>query len=57
MSTLTNIQLADKVDQEISKLIKTGGRSFIMHIPARPNEDLDLIVSELVLRFRNMINK
>ncbi len=50
--TLTDKELADKVSEGITRLAKTGGKSFVMHVPARVNEDLDLIVSELVRRFR-----
>ena len=50
--TLSNKELADKVSEGISELCKTGGKSFTMHVPARLNEDLDLIVSEMVSRFR-----
>lgn len=52
--TLSNEELAEKVSKGISELCKTGGKSFTMHVPARLNEDLDLIVSEMVSRFRDL---
>lgn len=52
--TLNNKELADKVSAEIIEFCKTGGKSFTMHVPARLNENLDLIVSEMVNRFRDL---
>ena len=52
--TLTNYELVEKVNTGISKLCQTGGKSFTMNVPARLNEDLDLLVSEMSRRFRDM---
>ena len=49
---LTNEELANKVEAELDRLIKTGGRSFTMQIPARVNDDTDLLIAELLTRFR-----
>ena len=50
--TLTNNELADSVEVELNKLIKTGGKSFTMQVPARVNKDTDLLIAELLTRFR-----
>lgn len=55
--TLSDIELIDKVNSEITKLCESGGKSFVMHVPARVNEDLDLLVAEMSKRFHNLIKK
>jgi len=50
--TLTNIELINRVEQELNKLIETGGKSFTMRVPAQVNNDTDLIISELLTRFK-----
>lgn len=50
--TLTDKELADKVKAELDKMIKTGGKSFTMQVPARVNDDTDLLIAELLTRFR-----
>lgn len=50
--SLSDKQLAKKCDDWIRSLIDTGGKSWCLNIPARPNEDPDLVFSELVRRFR-----
>lgn len=53
--TLTDHELAAKADQWIDELIASGGESFAMHVPARPNSDTDLILAELNNRFKKLI--
>lgn len=53
--TLTDRELAAKADQWIDELIASGGKSFTMQIPARPNADTDLIFAELNNRFKKLI--
>lgn len=55
--TLNNIELIDRINSEITKLCNSGGKSFVMHVPARVNEDLDLLVAEMAKRFHNLIEK
>ncbi len=50
--TLTDLELADKCDGQISEMCKTGGRSFSMSVPVNFNSDTDMLFSELVNRFR-----
>lgn len=50
--TLTDIELIEKVELLIKELIDTGGKSWTMQIPARPNADHDLVFSELNQRFK-----
>jgi len=53
--TLTDNELSQRVQKDLSKLCKTGGKSFVMHVPARVNEDFDLLVGELIRRFNERI--
>jgi hypothetical protein len=48
--TLTNEQLCAKVDEQIDEMYKTR-QIPCRCIPARPDEDFDLLVGELILRF------
>lgn len=50
--TLTDAELSAKADQWIDELIASGGKSFTMQVPARPNKDTDLIFAELNNRFK-----
>ena len=49
--TLTDIELAEKANEWVDRLIKTGGRDWSLPVPANPNKDVDLILSELNIRF------
>jgi hypothetical protein len=53
--TLTDAELSAKADQWIDELIASGGKSFTMQVPARPNKDTDLIFAELNNRFKAML--
>lgn len=55
--TLTDTELAAKADQWIDELIASGGKSFMMRVPARPNADTDLIFAELNNRFKRLIGQ
>lgn len=50
--TLSDLELADKCDDAISKMCKTGGRSFTMSVPVNFDSDTDMILTELIKRFR-----
>jgi hypothetical protein len=49
--TLNDKELIEMAEATIQDLINTGGGSFTMCVPARPNQDTDLILSEVVNRF------
>jgi hypothetical protein len=55
--TLTNEELIEKANEWIRKLCTSGGRDWCLSIPARHNVDPDLILSEVVDRFKNLIDK
>lgn len=56
LCTLTNNELLAKVDKGIDKLYEEN-KILSRYIPARPNEDFDLLVGELLVRFKNLINE
>ena len=51
--TLTNDQLIEKVDQLTDEMYKTG-KIPCRQIPARPDKDYDLLVGELLVRFKEL---
>ncbi len=51
---LTNAELFDKVDNMTDKMFKTN-KVPTRHIPARPDEDYDILVGELLIRFNELI--
>lgn len=51
--TLSDKELLDAVDAATDKMFQDG-KLPSRHIPARPNEDYDLLVGELVMRFYQM---
>lgn len=51
MQSISDTELVDMCEKEISKLCKTGGRSFTMQVPVNPN-DTDMILIELLKRFK-----
>jgi len=52
--TLTNEELLKAVDKGTDKMYQDG-KIPSRCIPARPNEDYDLLVGELILRFEEII--
>jgi|GEM_PF-2708606 len=56
LCTLSDHELLRKVDQMTDNIYKTG-KIPMRHIPARPNDDYDLLVGELVSRYVEMLNK
>lgn len=50
--TLSDAELTQKAKELIQELIDSGGKSWVMNIPARPNSDPDLIFTELNERFK-----
>ena len=49
---MTNEELYNLVQEQLSKLCKTGGKSLTMSVPTRV-EDFDMLVSELLRRFKD----
>jgi hypothetical protein len=54
LCTLSDEELLEKVD-ELTDEMYNKGIIHPRHIPARPNEDYDLLVGELVKRFYDKI--
>lgn len=54
--TLTDEQLAEKVDNLTDEIYETG-KIPNRNIPARPDEDYDLLVGELIVRFLEKIKE
>lgn len=58
LCTLTDKELLDKVDDMTDRLYSDDkDRILSRHVPARPNDDYDLLVGELCKRFYNLTNK
>lgn len=53
---LTDEELLDKVDSLTDEMYKTG-KIPSRYIPARPDDDYDLLVGELILRFYSKIKE
>jgi len=54
--TLSDEELVKKVDKITDEIYKSESHQVpTMHIPARPDEDYDLLIGELVIRFRELI--
>lgn len=49
---MPNEELYNLVQEQLSKLCKTGGKSLTMSVPPRV-DDFDMLVSELLKRFKN----
>lgn len=54
--TLSDAELIKSCAEQISKMCKTGGSSFRMSVPVDLNSDTDILLSELVDRFREMVD-
>lgn len=54
MCTLSNEELLKKVDEMTDKMFETQEMP-TRHIPARPNYDYDLLIGEILLRFKDMV--
>lgn len=53
--TLTDKELINACDKEMSKMCQTGGKSFTMRVPADVNRDTDLLIYELIERFKKTV--
>jgi len=56
LCTLSDKELVDKVDQQLDKMYETG-KIPTRHIPAEPDNDFDLLVGELLVRFWEYVKK
>lgn len=52
--TLTDLELIASAKDWIQRLINSGGRDWCLPVPANPNKDVDLILSEVVHRFEKI---
>lgn len=55
-TTLQDQELIKKIMEGLLEMYDTGEVP-ARHIPARPDEDFDILVSELVLRYAEKLNK
>jgi len=55
--TLTDKDLLEKVDEYTDKLFKGDKNILTRHIPARPNEDYDLLIGEIIYRFKEKLKE
>lgn len=53
---MTDLELIELADKQVSQLAKTGGRSHTMTVPPRI-DDTDMIFSELIKRFQRAVGK
>jgi len=53
LKEIPNLELATKAQMALSNLCNTGGKSFVMSIPAKL-DDTDMIFSELITRFEQL---
>ena len=51
LCTLDDEQLMEAIDAKTDEIFQTQ-KVPAMHIPARPNQDYDLLVGELILRYK-----
>ena len=54
--TLSDKELIEKVDKMTDEIFITR-KLPSMHIPARPNEDYDLLVGEVIRRYSELVDK
>lgn len=54
LCSLENDELIQVCTQWIQWLIDSGGRKWVLSVPAKPNSDPDLVLTELVERFKEM---
>jgi hypothetical protein len=56
LCTLTDKELLDKVDAMTDKMYDSQ-KVPTRHIPARPNDDYDLLVGEVIHRYNEIVSK
>ena len=55
-SEMPDKELLEKTQKLLSKLCETGGKSLSMSVPPSVN-DFDMLICELMRRFKNVINE
>ena len=53
---LSNEELYNLMNEELSKLCNTGGRSFTMTVPVRV-KDTDMLIAEMMKRFKEFYER
>lgn len=53
--SLSDQELITKAEEHIVTLINTGGRAWSLPVPANPDKDVDLILSEVIERFKQHV--
>lgn len=53
---LSTLELLEKIDKQIDQLYQDN-KIPLRHIPARPDEDFDLLVGECLVRFKETLQK
>ncbi len=56
LCSLTDGELVSKVDELADNMFKTG-KIPPRRVPARPDEDFDLLIGELMLRFMELVKE
>mgnify|MGYP000586737679 CR=1 FL=1 len=54
--TLSDEELMEEIDKQTDNIFKSQEVP-VRHIPARPNKDYDLLIGELLLRFKEKIEE
>ena len=54
-SKMSDKELISRAEVEINELCRTGCKTFLMSVPPKIT-DSDMIISELIRRFKNNIN-
>lgn len=54
LCTLTDDELINRVDKLTDQMYETG-KIPSRNIPARPNDDLDLLIGEILVRYKEKI--
>lgn len=55
--TLNDTELIDKVQEWVSRLCKSGGSDWRLHVPVSFNTDPDMLITELCNRFKEYRNQ
>lgn len=56
VTSLTDEELLKAVDKKVDQMYEKNEVP-ARHIPARPDEDLDILIGELLLRFKELLEK
>jgi hypothetical protein len=53
LAVIPDAELIEKVEQWVTKLCDTDGRAWSLRVPPDPLRDPDLLISELIRRFKD----